>query len=121
MEARQSFGTLIDLSCCRSFELIVSNGDRRPGTVSVELILTNTRLPGKPRQSLGVCPVISSLHWSPDADRPPVTETLTFRIPPHPAISSFDEATIRFQMGSGRERWSAKVAVEKFRLIPRGL
>ena len=121
MEARQSFGTLINLSCCRSLELIVSNGDRRPGTVSVELILTNTRLPGKPQQSLGVCPVISSLHWSPDSERPPTTETLTFRIPPHPAISSFDEATIRFQMGTGRERWSAKVAVVKFRLIPRGL
>jgi hypothetical protein len=121
MEARQSFGTLIDLSCCRSLELIVSNGDHRPGTVSVELILTNTRLPGKPQQSLGVCLVVSSLHWSSDDDRPPVTETLTFRIPPHPAISSFDEATIRFQTGSGRERWSAKVAVVKFRLIPRGL
>jgi len=121
MEARQSFGTLIDLSCCRSLELIVSNGDRRPGTVSVELILTNTRLPGKPQQSLGICPVVSSLHWSPAADRPPVTETLTFRIPPHAAISSFDEATIRFQMGFGRERWSAKVAVVKFRLVPRGL
>ena len=121
MEARQSFGTLIDLSCCRSLELIISNGDRRPGTVSVELILTNTRFPGKPQQSLGVCPVISSLHWSPDAHRPPVTETLTFRIPSHAAISSFDEATIRFRLGSGRERWSARIAVVKFRLIPRGL
>jgi hypothetical protein len=121
MEARQSFGSLIDLSCCRSLELIIANGDRRPGTVSAELILTNTRLPGKPQQSLGVCPVTSSLHWSADADRPPVTETLTFQIPPHPAISSFDQATVRFQMGSPRERWSAKVALVKFRLIPRGL
>jgi hypothetical protein len=121
MEARQSFGTLIDLSCCRSLELIISNGDRRPGTVSAELILTNTRLPGKPQQSLGERPVISSLHGSAGADHPPVTETLTFRIPPHPAIPSFDQATVRFQMGSPHERWSARVAVVKFRLIPRGL
>ena len=121
MEARQSFGALIDLSCCRSIELLISNGDRRPATVAVELIVTNTRLPGKPQQSLGVCAVNSSLRWSPDDNRPPVTETLTFRVPTHTAIRSFDEATIRFQMGSPRERWSAKIAVLKFRLIPQGL
>ena len=120
MEARQSFGALIDLSCCRSVELVISNGDRRPGTVAVELILTNTRLPGKPRQSLGICPVNSSQHGSPDGGRPPVTETLNFRVPTHSAIRSFDEATIRFQMGSPRERWSARIAVVKFRLIPQG-
>jgi hypothetical protein len=121
MEARQSFGTLIALSCCRAVELTISNGDHRPGTVAVELILTNTRLPGKPQQSLGICPVNSSLRWSADDDRPPVTETLNFRIPAHAAIKNFDEATIRFQMGSPRERWSAKIAVLKFRLIPQGL
>jgi hypothetical protein len=120
MEARQSFGALIDLSCCRAVELIISNGDRRPGTVAVELVLTNTRLAGKPQQSLGICPVNSGLRWSPDDDRP-VTETLNFRVPTHAAIKNFDEATIRFQMGSPRERWSAKIAVLKFRLIPHAL
>lgn len=118
MEARQSFGALIDLSCCRSVELVISNGDRRPATVTVELILTDTRLSGQPQQSLGVIAVNSSLRWSPDDNRPPVTETLNFRVPPHAAIRSFDEAKIRFQMGSPRERWSAKIAVLKFRLIP---
>lgn len=121
MEARQSFGALVDLSCCRSVELVISNGDRRPGTVAVELILTNTRLPGSPQQSLGTCPVNSSLHWTAFNDPPPRTETLNFRVPSHAAIRSFDEATIRFHMGSPRERWSAKIAVVKFRLIPRGL
>jgi hypothetical protein len=118
MEAHQNFGALIDLSCCRSVELVISNGDRRPATVTVELIVTNTRLPGKPQQSLGICSVNSSVLWSPDEKRPPVTETLNFRIPPRPAVRSFDEATIRFQMGSPRERWSAKIAILKFRLIP---
>jgi hypothetical protein len=119
MEARQSFGSLIQLSCCSAIELVISNGDRRPGTVRVELILTNTTLPGQPSQSIGILPVNSSLHWIPDDDRPPVTEALSFRLPAHLAIQSFDEATIRFEMQSPRERWSAKIAVEKFRLIPR--
>jgi hypothetical protein len=119
MEARQNFGSLIQLSCCSAIDLVISNGDHRPGTVRVELILTNTTLPGQPSQSIGVLPLNSSLHWIPSDDRPPVTEVLNFRLPGRLAIQSFDEATIRFEMQSPRERWSAKIAVEKFRLIPR--
>ena len=119
MEARQNFGSPIQLSCCGAIELVISNADRRPGTVRVELILTNTILPGQPHQSLGILPVNSTLHWFPGDERPPVTEVLSFRLPAQPAIQSFDEATIRFEMGSPRERWSAKIAVQKFRLIPR--
>jgi hypothetical protein len=121
MEARQNFGSLIELSCCRAIELVISNGDRRPGTVGVEPILTNTRPPGKPHQSLGICPVNSTLRWFPGDNRPPVTEVLSFRLPSQAAIQRFDEATIRFEMRFPRERWSAKIAIEKFRLIPRGL
>ena len=121
MEARQNFGSLIELSCCKAIELIISNGDRRPGTVAVELILTNTTLPGKPHQSLGIAPVNSTLHWFPGDARPPVREVLTFQVPAQPAIQSFDEATIRFESRSPRERWSASIAIENFRLIPRGL
>ncbi len=121
MEARQNFGSLIALSCCKAIELVISNGDRRPGTVAVELILTNTTLPGKPHQSLGIAPVNSTLHWFPGDNRPPVTEVLTFRVPAQSAIQGFDEATIRFELRSPRERWSAKIAIEKFRLIPRDL
>ena len=119
MEARQSFGSLINLSCCSAIELVISNGDRRPGTVRVELTLADTTLPGQPLQSLGILPVNSTLHWFPGDDRPPVPEVLSFRLPAHLAIQCFDEATIRFEMQSPRERWSAKIAVEKFRLIPR--
>jgi hypothetical protein len=121
MEARQNFGSLIDLSCCRAIELVIVNGDRRPGTVAVELILSNTGLPGQPRQSLGILPVISTLRWFPGDDRPPMREVLSFRLPAQTAIQRFDEAIIRFELRSPRERWSAKIAIEKFRLIPRGL
>lgn len=121
MEARQNFGSPIDLSCCRAIEVVISNGDRRPGTVRMELTLTNTTLPGKPHQSLGVAHVDSTLHWFPGDARPPVTEVLTFRVPAQTTIQSFDEATIRFELRSPRERWSAMIGIEKFRLIPFGL
>jgi len=121
MEARQNFGSLIDLSGCRAIELVISNGDRRPGTVAVELILSNTRLPGQPSQSLGILPVNSTLRWFPGDDRPPIAEVLSFRLPAQSAIQEFDQATIRFELRSPREQWSAKIAIEKFRLIPGGL
>ena len=121
MEARQNFGSLIDLSCCRAIELVISNGDRRPGSVAVELILSNTRLPGQPRQSLGILPVNSTLHWFPGDDRPPVVDVLSFRLPAQSAIQRFDQAIIRFELRSPRQQWSAKIAIEKFRLIPRTL
>ena len=121
MEARQNFGSLIELSCCRALELVIANGDRRPGTVALELILTNTRLPGQPSQSLGIVPVNSTLRWFPGDERPPVKEILTFPLPAQLAIQSFDEAIIRFVLQSPREPWSAKIAIERFRLIPREL
>jgi hypothetical protein len=121
MEARQNFGSLIDLSCCRAIELVISNRDRRPGTVAVELILRNTRLPGQARQSLGILPVNSTLRWFSGDDRPPVVEVLSFRLPAQSAIQRFDEAIIRFELRSPRQPWSAKIAIEKFRLIPRVL
>lgn len=83
MEARQSLGSLIQLSCGSAIDLVISNGDRRPGTVRVELVLTNTTPPGQPSQSIGILPVNSSLHWIPDDDSPPVTEVLSFRLPAH--------------------------------------
>ncbi len=121
MEARQNFGSLIELSCCGAIEIVISSGDRRPGTVSVELILTNTRLPDEPRQSLGICPVNSALRWFPGDNRPPVAEVLSFRVPRQSAIQKFDEAIVRFELRSPRQQWSARIAIEKFRFIPRGL
>jgi hypothetical protein len=120
MEAHQNFGSLIEVSCCQAIQVVITNGDRRPNTVSAELILINTRLPGHPRQSLGSLPVNSTLRWYPGDNRPPVSEVLNFRIPAQSAIQSFDEAFIRFELHSPRRIWSAKMAIDRFRLIPRG-
>jgi hypothetical protein len=119
MEARQSLGSLVNLSCCVAIEVVISNGDRRPGTVGMELTLMNTTLPGRPHQSLGISRVDSTMRWFPGDERPPVTDILSFRIPARPAIQQFDELVVRFLLRSPREQWSARIGIVKFRLIPR--
>ncbi len=118
MEARQNFGRLIDLSCCRAIEVLLNNADRRPNTVNLELILVNTRLEGSPYQSLGKAPVKSSLPWKVRAERPPVPETVTFPVPAKASIASFDEIVLRFELQPPRRSRSAKIAVDRLRLIP---
>jgi hypothetical protein len=104
MEARQNFGKLIDLTCCEAIELTMLDKDPRPNTVSVVLILSNTRTPDRQQQNLGMLPV---------------QPTLRFQVPSRPALAQFDEAIVRFILHAPRRMWSAKIAVAKFRLLPR--
>ena len=65
--------------------------------------------------------VNSSLRRQSNDARPPIEDVLTFRVPAQSAIREFDEVIIRFQLSSPRRSWSAKIAIDRFRLIPRGL
>ena len=121
MQAHQNFGALIDLNCCSKVQIALSNADRHPGTVSVELVVVNTSLAGRPSQSLGQAMVTSTLRWKPYDDRPPVEEILTFGIPAAPAIRQFDEARVLFQLHAPRADTSAKISIQRFLLVPRGL
>jgi hypothetical protein len=119
MEAHQDFGVLLDLSCCRAVQIAVNNADRYIGTVSLELILINSRLPGSPAQSLGSQKLESTPHWRPDDDGRSFSETLTFAIPAGPTIREFDQATVRFQLATLRADTAAKTAIERFLFVPR--
>jgi len=119
MEAHQDFGVLMDLSCCRAVQIAVSNADRYIGTVSLELILVNSRLPGSPAQSLGSQKLESTPQWRPGDDGRPFSETLTFSIPAVPTIREFDQATVRFQLATLRADTAAKTALERFLFVPR--
>jgi hypothetical protein len=92
----------------------VRNADPYPGSISLEVILENTSLGDFHWQSLGVLPILSRA----DADNP-MLETLSYKIPPHPKIQQFDELTIRFQRASYRATKSAKLAIDRFFLVPR--
>jgi hypothetical protein len=116
MEAHQNLGKLIDLACCREIRIEIENADRYPGTVSIELVLVNTREGQKGSVSLGSAPVTSA----PGDPGAPWKETLTFPIPARAPIRQFDELTIRFPRRRTRIFRSAKVAIDRFVLVPRG-
>jgi hypothetical protein len=116
MEAHQNLGKLINLTCCREIQIEIQNADRYPGTVSVELVLKNTREGQEGSVSLGSAPVTST-PGDPDLL---MKETLTFPIPARSAINQFDELMIRFPRRKTRIFRSAKVAIVRFVLVPRG-
>jgi Kef-type K+ transport system membrane component KefB len=116
MEAHQDLGKLIDLACCREIRIEIRNADRFPGTVSMELVLVNTRTEPETSVSLGSTPVTSA-PGDPDA---PLRETLTFPVPRHPAIHKFDALTIRFPRERTRVSRSARIAIDRFVLVPHG-
>jgi hypothetical protein len=119
MEAHQDFGVLLNLSCCRAIQIAVSNADRYIGTVWLELILVNSRLPGRPSQSLGSQGLESTPSWRPGDNGSAPAETLTFPIPAASAIHDFDQATIRFQLAAMRTDIAAKTDIERFIFVPR--
>jgi len=118
MEAHQNFGVLFDLDCCKAIQLAVTNADRYIGTVTIELILVNSRLPGRPSQSLGTAPLESAPHRRPGDDSP-ISETLTFAIPPVTAIRKFDEVTVCFKLATLRADTAAKTAIDRFLFVPK--
>ncbi len=121
MEAHQNFSRFIDSSCCSRIQMIIRNGDRYPGTVSLELVLLNSVLPGRPFQSLGKVDVTSMPRWKQQEGRAPAEETLSFDFPAAPAIQQFDEVTIRYHLHALRRDRGAKIAIISFVLVPRGL
>lgn len=121
MEAHQNLGTFVDLGCCRRIRVAIRNADHYPGTVSLELIVSNTSLPGKPSQSLGTEIVHSTRPWKFHDDRPPTNEVLQFEIPGQSQLNRFDELTVIFRMTSHRSFSAARVGIEQFVLVPRGL
>lgn len=120
MVAKQNFGVSIDLKCCREIQLAINNADTYRWTVSIELILVDSTSPGKPSQSLGMSPVKSAPQWTIYGVRPRAQpEVLSFAIPANTTIRSFDEVTVRYQLDAPRTDTAAKVAIERFVLVPR--
>jgi hypothetical protein len=118
MQAHQNLGRLVDLTCCRAIELAISNADRWPGTVAIELVLLDSSRPDHPSLSLGRREVSSSPHWRPGESSAPIRETLTFDVPGNASLREFDEFVVLFHLGPIRADKSAKVAIDRFLLLP---
>jgi len=117
MEAHQKLEQDIDISCCSRIEVSVLNADRYPKSVSLELILHE--LPGREAQSLGIEPVESVPNLESDPVKP-VGETLSFQVPPEPAVREFNEMTVVYHRMNMRKDKSARIAIDRFILVPRG-
>jgi hypothetical protein len=121
IEAYDHLGTLIDLDCCSKIQVAIRNTDRYPDTVSLELTLINTSLPQKPSQSLGSMMVRSTRPWNIFDQPEPVTETLNFLVPLRRSLQRFDEMKIVFRLDRARADAGARIAIDHFVLVPRGL
>jgi hypothetical protein len=106
MEARQNLGSDIALECCSGIGVMIENADAHPDSIGVEMMVRNTKLPGKPSQSLGIQPLMA-----------PAEQTLSFKIPPPTKMQSFDELTIRMKWWRGDK--SPNIAIQGFVLTPR--
>jgi hypothetical protein len=121
MEAHEHLGSMLNLDCCGKIQIAIRNADPYSETVSLELILINSSLPGKPSQSLGSALVKSKRTWKLYGEQPPTRETLSFVIPPNPAIRRFDEVKIVFRLDAFRADDGPKIAIDHLVLVPRGL
>jgi hypothetical protein len=104
MQAHQKLEHPIDLSCCGEIQIAISNADRYPGTVALELILMDNGL----SQSLGTVAVPTR----PEA-------VLSFPIPAGSSVQEFNELEVIFHRDRVRIDRSARIAIERFVLVPR--
>ena len=118
MEARQNLGFTLDASRYRAIQLVVENADPFPGTVSIVLKICNTTDPAKPTQSLGIQQV-SGFNLRTTGSTPTL-ETLIFRIPNTLKTRKFDELVVSFYLKGARADKSARIAIDRFRLVPTG-
>jgi hypothetical protein len=118
MEAHQKLETPIDVSCCRAIQLEVVNADHYPGTLSLELTLLNTEDHPPQWLRLGSVPVTA---W-PDLSHEhviPVRQTLEFEVPAQSMMQQFTEFKIVFLRARLRMDKSARLAIQRFVLLPR--
>jgi hypothetical protein len=113
MEAHQRLDREIDLSCCSMIRVDILNADKQPHTITVELGLIHK---GGPPFRLGPLPVRSVPDVQQDPIRP-VPETLDFTIPAYKV--RFDEFDVIFHRDRMRVDRSARVAIQRFVLVPR--
>jgi hypothetical protein len=118
MEARHKLDQPVALSCCSAIRLEIRNADRYPNTISLDLVLIANDLPGAPSLDLGRYNVNSRPDFSHDPVIP-VPETIEFPVPPNATLQAFDEFRVVFQRSWRRADKSAKLAIDRFILVPR--
>jgi len=117
MEAHHKLDQAIDLRCCSQIQVAIRNSDHQPGAMSLELVLLDTEHHPSGRQSLGratVMPVATDQKVGLG-----MPETLQFTVPANSALEEFNEFEVIFLRDPQQMDKSAKVAIERFVLVPR--
>lgn len=112
MEAHQKLPQDIGLSCCARIQLGITNADRYPATVTLELFAGD--------YSLGKALVVSVPDLSKDPVQP-VSETLDYPVPADLVDKTIGSFKVVYQRLRGRTDKSCKIAIERFVLVPRGM
>ncbi|RXH57483.1 hypothetical protein [Granulicella sibirica] len=119
MEAHQSLGAPLSVSCCSALRVALQNADNRLGAIDVEILLTDKTSTKNPSaESLGTLAIASSEAQTISLTRPPINEVLTFPIPASAHGKEFDEITVRIKPSKERSRAGAHIAIQHFELVP---
>jgi hypothetical protein len=119
MEAHQKLDQPVDLHCCNKVQVEIWNADRYPGTVWLE-VFAMTADSSDAAQSLGTAQVQSTPDLKSDPVRA-VSETLEFAIPAEETLDACTELKVVFRRDRSRQDKSAKVAIERFVLVPKAM
>ncbi|HUO32562.1 MAG TPA: hypothetical protein VMU80_25340 [Bryobacteraceae bacterium] len=107
MEAYQRLDRPIDLRCCRQIQVSITDTDRYPGTVSLELVLID----GASNDSAVSLGTVLAASDS-------LEQTVSFRVPPMSRIRQFDLMKVVFHRARLRLDRSAKIAIDRFVFMP---
>jgi hypothetical protein len=119
MEAHQPLGQKLMLSCCRTLRVDVTNADNVPGTIGLEVLLSDRSSANRlPPVSLGTVVLATSTVSPMPLKRPPVEDKVTFAIPRAARGRGFDEITVRIKPERLRSMAGTQVAIKDFVLQP---
>lgn len=119
MEAHQKLRSPIRLVDCREIQVTIVDADRRPGQISLGVILTNSDAKGKPSIFLGSDPISSSPGDMPSLSASSSQELLAFQVPIRGRIDRFNEITVLFFPDARRSTLGPKIGIEQFEIFPR--
>ena len=123
MQAHQRLSTPLSLQCCSEVAVEIENRDNHPGTLSLEMILTDSTSPGKPSLSLGQRPIPSSQTNHLTSESASAHEKLRFAIPSQSGairkqLRQFDQIDFVVLPDPSRMQSGAKVAIRTVEFIP---
>jgi hypothetical protein len=119
MEAHQQLLQRFDLNDFNTIELAITNSDRHPEPIVVELVLVDSFSPDGSSLSLGSTLTTSPLSSVIAQSQRDISETLTFAVPILRPISTFNEVAIRFHLSSLRKTVAPRIAVDSLILVPK--